>query len=95
MNNNEVEGLLAVEVVRKGNAFRLIYHLTGLISLRDFLLTPMDRQVFVRLLSLRLRPSFSIEQPVNAAAARSIANIHPVIFLLFRSMPFSSSYRFI
>ena len=50
MNNNEVEGLLAVEVVRKGNAFRLIYHLTGLISLRDFLLTPMDRQVFVRLI---------------------------------------------
>lgn len=50
LNNHEVEGLLGVEVVRKGSTFKLVYNLTGLMPLSDFLLTPMNRDVFARIL---------------------------------------------
>lgn len=50
INNQEIEGLLPVEVIKKGNSFKLIYNLTGLMTLSDFLLTPMNRESFARLL---------------------------------------------
>ncbi|MCM1499973.1 MAG: FHA domain-containing protein [Clostridium sp.] len=46
INHHEIGGLLAIDVIRKPGSFKLIYHLTGLISLEDFLLTPMSRDVF-------------------------------------------------
>lgn len=50
MNAGEVEGLLPVVVERKGKNFDLVYNFAGLISLKDFLITPMTRESFGKLL---------------------------------------------
>lgn len=50
VNNQEIEGLLPVEVIKKGSSFKLLYNLTGLMTLSDFLLTPMNRESFAHLL---------------------------------------------
>lgn len=50
VERQEMKGLLAVKVCRKGNAFRLTYDITGLIPLNNFLLTPMSRADFIIML---------------------------------------------
>ncbi len=50
INNHEIDGLLPVEVMKKANSFKLKYSITGLMPLSDFLLTPMNREEFARLL---------------------------------------------
>lgn len=41
INNNEVRGLLHLDVVQKNNSFKLFYNVTGFVSFREFLRTPL------------------------------------------------------
>lgn len=50
INNQEVEGMLPICVNRKGSSFELSYDLAGLINLKDFLLNPLNRENFGKLL---------------------------------------------
>lgn len=50
INANKVPGLLHLDVVQKGSSFKLIYNITGFISLKDFLKTPLNKQSFARIL---------------------------------------------
>lgn len=49
--NAQVQGLVPMQVQPKGREYKLIYHLSGLISLQEFLRNPLDRQSFSALLS--------------------------------------------
>lgn len=46
INNEGVKGLLYFTIVQKNSAFKLIYNLTGFISLREFLKTPLRKETF-------------------------------------------------
>lgn len=50
INNNKVPGLLHLEVVKKGSSFKLFYNISGFITLKDFLKTPLNKQSFARIL---------------------------------------------
>ncbi|MDE6020255.1 MAG: FHA domain-containing protein [Ruminococcus sp.] len=50
INANKVPGLLHLDVVKKGSSFKLIYNITGFITLKDFLKTPLNKQSFARIL---------------------------------------------
>ncbi len=50
INTNMVPGLSPITVETHGKSFKLTYELTGLITLEDYLLTPMDRRIFAHLL---------------------------------------------
>lgn len=50
INNKEVEGLLSIDVNKKGAAFKLYYDLAGLVKLEDFLINPLNRESFGKLL---------------------------------------------
>lgn len=50
INNQEVEGMLPVCVNRKGSSFELRYDLAGLVNLKDFLLNPLNRENFGKML---------------------------------------------
>lgn len=50
INNQSMDGLLQIGVVKKGNGFELIYNLSGLVSLHDFLINPLNRESFARIL---------------------------------------------
>lgn len=49
--NGQLRCLVHLETEKKGKEYRLSYDLSGLISLRDFLLNPMDRRAFSTLLN--------------------------------------------
>ena len=50
INANKVPGLLHLDVVQKGSSFKLIYNITGFISLKDFLKMPLNKQLFAQIL---------------------------------------------
>lgn len=50
ISNGHIPGLLRAELIRKGNAFRLNYNVSGFISLREFLVNPLNKQSFAKLL---------------------------------------------
>ena len=50
INNNEVEGLLQLQAVSKKNSFKLVYNVTGFMSLKKYLRKPLNKQAFARLL---------------------------------------------
>lgn len=50
INANKVPGLLHLDVVQKGSSFKLIYNITGFISLKEFLRTPLNKQLFAQIL---------------------------------------------
>lgn len=50
ISNGLIPGLLRAELIRKGNTFRIIYNISGYISLREFLLNPLNKASFASLL---------------------------------------------
>lgn len=50
INANKVPGLLHLDVVQKGSSFKLIYNITGFISLKDFLKMPLNKKLFAQIL---------------------------------------------
>ena len=50
ISTGQVPGLLRGEMIRKGNTFKLVYNISGFISLREFLVNPLNKQSFARLL---------------------------------------------
>ena len=50
INANKVPGLLHLDVVQKGSSFKLIYNITGFISLKEFLKMPLKKQLFAQIL---------------------------------------------
>lgn len=50
INNAGVRGLLAFESLQKKDAFKLIFDLTGYISLREYLKNPFRKETFAKLL---------------------------------------------
>ena len=50
INANKVPGLLHLDVVQKGSSFKLIYNITGFISLKDFLKIPLNKKLFAQIL---------------------------------------------
>lgn len=50
ISNGQIPGLLRAELVRKGNTFRLNYNISGFISLREFLVNPLNKKSFAKLL---------------------------------------------
>lgn len=51
ISNGQIPGLLRAELVKKGNNFRLNYNISGFISLREFLVNPLNKVSFAKLLS--------------------------------------------
>ena len=62
INSNQVQGLLHLETVRKGTSFQLHYDITGFITLRDYLSTPLNKERFARILENVLSNLKSMEQ---------------------------------
>ena len=50
INNGQIPGLLRAELIRQGSSFRLNYNISGFISLREFLVNPLNKMSFARLL---------------------------------------------
>lgn len=50
INGRELDGMIPVEVIKKGATFELIYNLTGLITLKEYLINPLNRESFGRVL---------------------------------------------
>lgn len=51
ISTGQIPGLLRAELVRKGSTFKLLYNVSGCISLREFLVNPLNKQSFARLLN--------------------------------------------
>lgn len=51
ISTGQVPGLLKAELIRKGNTFKLSYNISGYISLRDYLVNPLNKQSFAKLLN--------------------------------------------
>lgn len=47
----QIPGLLRAELTRKGNSFKLSYNISGYISLKEFLVNPLNKQSFAALLN--------------------------------------------
>ncbi len=62
ISTGQIPGLLRAELVRKGKSFKLIYNISGYISLRDYLVNPMNKQTFVKLLTNILNNLKALEQ---------------------------------
>lgn len=50
INNNEVKGLLRVEVFQKNNSFKLFYNVSGFTTFRQYLRTPLTKETFANML---------------------------------------------
>lgn len=50
INNNEVRGLLHLDVIEKKNAFKLFYNVTGYVTFRYYLRTPLTKASFAAML---------------------------------------------
>lgn len=61
INCNKVKGLLHIDVVQKGSAFKLVYNITGFVTFKDFLQTPLNRQSFAKILQNILETLESME----------------------------------
>ena len=51
ISTGQIPGLLRAELIRKGNNFKLNYNISGYISLREFLVNPLNKRSFARLLN--------------------------------------------
>lgn len=51
ISTGQIPGLLRAELIRKGSTFKLVYNISGYISLREFLVNPLNKQSFARLLN--------------------------------------------
>lgn len=50
INSNRVSGLLHLDVLQKGTSFKLVYNITGFVTLADYLRAPLNKQSFANLL---------------------------------------------
>lgn len=50
ISGNSLNGLIPIEVVRKGTSFELIYDLAGMVTFRDYLINPLNKESFSKLL---------------------------------------------
>ncbi len=50
INNNEISGLLHIDVQMKGTAFKLIYNISGFITFKEYLSTPLYKEYFAEIL---------------------------------------------
>ncbi len=50
INTDKVDGLLRLDVIYKGKNFMLVYKTTGLITLREYLATPLTKSRFAKIL---------------------------------------------
>lgn len=50
IGGKSIDGLIPVEVVRKGTTFELMYDLAGMVTLRDYLINPLTKESFGKLL---------------------------------------------
>ena len=50
INNDEVKGFLHFGVEQTGATYRLSYDITGLITLNDYLGSPLTKKIFIRLI---------------------------------------------
>ncbi len=50
ISNGQIPGLLRAELIRKGSTFRLNYNISGFISLKEFLVNPLNKVSFAKLL---------------------------------------------
>lgn len=50
INEDKVTGLLSLEVIKKHNRFDMLYNVSGLVTLREFLITPLTKNTFCELL---------------------------------------------
>lgn len=50
ISNGQISGLLRAELVKKGNTFKLNYNISGYISLKEFLVNPLNKTSFAKLL---------------------------------------------
>lgn len=62
INSNKVDGLLHLDVVQKGTSFKLIYNITGFITLQEYLKNPLNKERFARLLQNILSNLKSMER---------------------------------
>lgn len=51
INNNEVKGLLHIQVEKKSSSFKLIYNVSGFVTFKQFLATPLNKEGFANILS--------------------------------------------
>ncbi len=50
INSNEINGLLHLEVEIKSSSFKFIYDITGFIPLRSYLIAPLNKELFAKIL---------------------------------------------
>lgn len=50
ISNGQIPGLLRAELIRKGSSFKLNYNISGFISLKEFLVNPLNKISFAGLL---------------------------------------------
>ena len=50
INNNEVSGLLHLDVVSKGATFKLVYNITGFVTFKEYLKKALNKETFARIL---------------------------------------------
>lgn len=62
INSNKVDGLLRLDVIQKGTSFKLIYNITGFITFREYLKTPLNKERFARILQNILSNLKSLER---------------------------------
>ena len=62
INANKVKGLLHLDVVQKGSSFKLIYNITGFITFKEFLATPLNKESFAKILQNILDNLQSMEE---------------------------------
>lgn len=62
INSNKVKGLLHIDVQQKGSAFKLMYNITGFITFKEFLQTPLNKESFAKILQNILETLESMEK---------------------------------
>jgi len=50
INNGDVSRLLKMEVEKKNNSFKLLYNVTGFVSLKNYLAIPLNKRTFAKML---------------------------------------------
>jgi len=61
INSNRIKGLLHMNVVQKGEKFKLIYDVTGFVTFQQFLQAPLNKESFGKILQNILETLHSIE----------------------------------
>lgn len=91
INQNEVHNLLHPGVSRKGAMVDLTYDLTGYISLKEYLCTPLDRAAFIRLLQHIL----DILEEMKAAVYNQSCLMFDINFVMINPASKNVSFVFI